>query len=514
MPFDHPADTAVRRRILLSAFACSPIWGSEAGVGWQWLLQIVKRHDVVLVTHSYFRAQLQPYLDAHPIAGLEVHGFEAPTFGTTPEWQLNSRLYYTWWQLLLRRFVRGLLANRRVDAVHHLTWGTLRFPCFLGGLGVPLVMGPLGGGEKAPLRLFHGLPLKIRLFDALRSLSLQWVRFDPLATWGPRRSAVVLCRSQESLRALPLGIQGKAAVVPEIGSPVVDTAARIPTADRLNGDASVPFKLLFAGRLLGWKGVAIAVGTVAKLKRMGWNVQFDIAGEGPLHRHLAEQIEALGVGACVRLLGAIPRSAVMAAYARADLFLFPSLHDSSGSVVLESLSCGLPVVCLDLGGPQNYLDGSCGIVVSTQGLARDQLEQALADAIAAVLADPARLARMSGPGRIACSAPNLGSHGPALLQRDPTPVELGRCMSARHRHCGRHACLELRHGRCSRGAGGHARAAALVQPDAFRRIDRGRACERTPPQGRADCRGRGTRQTAVGGQRADLDSADAALPGR
>ena len=38
-------------------------------------------------------------------------------------------------------------------------------------------------------------------------------------------------------------------------------------------------------------------------------------------------------------------------YQTHDLFVYPSLHDSSGNVVLEALSFGLPVVCLDLGGP-------------------------------------------------------------------------------------------------------------------------------------------------------------------
>jgi glycosyltransferase involved in cell wall biosynthesis len=46
--------------------------------------------------------------------------------------------------------------------------------------------------------------------------------------------------------------------------------------------------------------------------------------------------------------------------------VFPSLHDSGGIVVLEALSEGLPVVCLDLGGPGTVVNESCGIVVPTE----------------------------------------------------------------------------------------------------------------------------------------------------
>lgn len=385
------ASAPVRRRILLSSFACSSVWGSEPGVGWQWLLQLARQYEVVLLTHAYFRAHLEPALRDTGLE-VEVHYVQAPAFGLHPHRQLNSRLYYTFWQWRLRSVARQLLANRHFDLVHHLTWGTLRFPCFLGGLGVPLVMGPLGGGEAAPLRLFRGLPLRIFAFDVLRSLSLSWVRIDPMATWGPRHSALVLCKSGDSLRALPRSVQARAVVVPEIGSPEVDLTVRAAESVLPPGR---PIRLLFAGRLLGWKGVAIALGAVRRLVQQGHDVEFDIAGDGPLRAHLADCIARAGLQGCVRMLGSIPRTELMALYGRADLFLFPSLHDSSGNVVLESLSRGLPVVCLDLGGPRYYVDESCGVVVPTRNLSRQDVEHALADVVVALLKQPGRIAKMS-----------------------------------------------------------------------------------------------------------------------
>ena len=54
------------RRILVSSFACSPLWGSEPGVGWHWLIELAKRHHVVLITHSHFREHLEPLLETPP----------------------------------------------------------------------------------------------------------------------------------------------------------------------------------------------------------------------------------------------------------------------------------------------------------------------------------------------------------------------------------------------------------------------------------------------------------------
>ena len=78
---------------------------------------------------------------------------------------------------------------------------------------------------------------------------------------------------------------------------------------------------------------------------------------------------------------------LLAAYRTFDALLFPSLHDSSGNVVLESLAGGLPVVCLDLGGPAQLVDASCGVKVSVDDRDADQVILALADALTELAQD-------------------------------------------------------------------------------------------------------------------------------
>lgn len=393
-PAEHSTRTVRRRRILLSVMACSPQIGSEPGVGWHWLLHLAREHDVVVLTHAWFREHLEPALAAHGLHHVHVHYLQAPAFGWHPHRQLNSRTYYSWWQWWARARVRRILANEPFDLIHHLTWGTMRLPCFLGGLGVPLVMGPLGGGDAAPMRLYAGIPWRHRLLDMVRLLSLAWVRIDPLATIGPRHSVLVLCKTEQSLQMLPRDVRPRAQVMVEIGSPETPRHA-VAAACRPAGAAGRPYRFLFAGRLIALKGVGIAMGAVHHLVERGWNVHLDVAGDGPLRAHLESEVKRLRLGTRIRLLGAVPRSELLEMYSRADLFLFPSLRDSSGNVVLEALSRGLPVVCLDLGGPRNFIDEHCGIVVATGRLDRMGLERAIAAHIEPVLANPERLASMS-----------------------------------------------------------------------------------------------------------------------
>jgi glycosyltransferase involved in cell wall biosynthesis len=82
-------------------------------------------------------------------------------------------------------------------------------------------------------------------------------------------------------------------------------------------------------------------------------------------------------------------------YRSHDLFLFPSLHDSGGFVVLEALAHGLPVVCLDLGGPKDIVTSNSGVVVRNNGQDTAQIATAMAREISRLVAAPDRLALLS-----------------------------------------------------------------------------------------------------------------------
>jgi glycosyltransferase involved in cell wall biosynthesis len=56
----------------------------------------------------------------------------------------------------------------------------------------------------------------------------------------------------------------------------------------------------------------------------------------------------------------LPQEKLFEQYQTHDLLVYPSLHDSSGNAVLEALSFGLPVVCLDLGGPAQIVTSESG----------------------------------------------------------------------------------------------------------------------------------------------------------
>lgn len=81
----------------------------------------------------------------------------------------------------------------------------------------------------------------------------------------------------------------------------------------------------------------------------------------------------------------------------ADLYLFPSRHESYGLTLVEALAAGAPAVALDHSGARDILTPECGAV--TPAKPRATLTRRLGAAVAELLEDPERRARMSAAAR-------------------------------------------------------------------------------------------------------------------
>jgi glycosyltransferase involved in cell wall biosynthesis len=91
----------------------------------------------------------------------------------------------------------------------------------------------------------------------------------------------------------------------------------------------------------------------------------------------------------------MPKEQFLRLYDTHDVFVFPGLQDSAGWVVLESICRGMPVACLNLGGPKEIVTPASGILVDTTKLDTSSVAARLAEQLHALLADPERLAALS-----------------------------------------------------------------------------------------------------------------------
>lgn len=380
-------------KVLLSAYACEPGKGSEPGLGWHWALAIARRgHMVHVITRANNRKSIAVALASGELAGnLVFHYYDLPP--RLRFWKRGQRgvhLYALLWQWGATQLALRLHARERFDLVHHVSFASIRLPSFMGRLGIPFILGPLGGGEIAPRALRRSYPLSGKLADSFRDLSNLLVRIDPL-----------MCRTFASADQIWLRGPENRALIPAFN------AHKIHHHIGLGIDAPPPltsrtssgtFRVLYVGRFLHWKGMHLGLPAFAEARRhlreRGQDITLTMVGAGPEERRWKAQAERLGIGSVVSWIAPVPQRALSDIYAAHDLLLFPSLHDSGGMVVLEAAAHGLPTLCLDRGGPGALVSDKTGIKIPTGGRSETAVVTTLARAMLDIAATPARHAAL------------------------------------------------------------------------------------------------------------------------
>lgn len=388
---DAPFEHRCRLRVLLSVYSCSPHQGSEPGVGWNWALALARRgHEVHAVTRSRNREAIEAALGNMPEAD-RLRFFYHDSLGSRQRKAsgLAANIAYAHWQASLLAKVREEHARHQFDVVHHLTFGSWRQPSRLWRLGTPFVFGPVGGGEEAPFALTTGFGAKSRIEELARAVWNRASLINPELRRLVHDAATIVTKTAET-GAWVRRMGGSPTVALELG---IDQS-RIVNDVRTRGCG--PLRCLFVGRLIDWKGVRLAVDAVAEAAS-GGNVHLTVAGDGKLAGALREDLARRRLHSKVRLVDAMPQEELFSLYQQHDLLLFPSLHDSSGNVVLEAFAHGLPVLCLKLGGPGEIVSELNGVSINVRGKNRRGVVSALSAALRRLEMDEAwRMALAAG----------------------------------------------------------------------------------------------------------------------
>jgi glycosyltransferase involved in cell wall biosynthesis len=368
-------------KILLSAYACEPNKGSEPAVGWNWTRSLIDLgHEVHLITRSNNRPSIEAFLAVEKLP-LQVSYYDLPQWTRVWKfWPGGIYLYYLLWQIGACGVAKKLHAASPFDRVQHSTFASFRQPSFMGALGIPFIFGPVGGGESMPPRLRRGVPLAGRITETVRELGNAFTSYDPMMLYTFSRATVIACTTADTLARIPKRFHSKCIVLPAIGiteSEIQDTAR----------DATPNPQFLFIGRLIYWKGLHLALRALAQVRAKVPQVSMKIVGKGSEEPWLRQVADEAGVKDFVQWLPSVPHENIQQEYGSNLAFVFPSLHDSGGMVVLESLAAGLPVICLKLGGPGEIVTPACGIPIEAQQQGEEAIIQALANAMTAIATD-------------------------------------------------------------------------------------------------------------------------------
>ncbi len=133
--------------------------------------------------------------------------------------------------------------------------------------------------------------------------------------------------------------------------------------------------LLFVGRLTKEKNLDFLINTFKRVHEKRPHTTLIITAQGPQEHHLKKVADELQLGQDIIFTGAVPYETLVQVYYAADLFVFSSLTETQGLVLIEAMAAGLPVAAVKASGVQEMVDdGIDGILT---GLDMDELAAAI-----------------------------------------------------------------------------------------------------------------------------------------
>ncbi len=152
--------------------------------------------------------------------------------------------------------------------------------------------------------------------------------------------------------------------------------------------------VLYTGVLRARKGLfdLIKCAQIVCSKRK--DVKFVICGKGPFLNRLQRYVYEMGLQKNVALLGYVPRETLLKTYQNATVQVVPSHYEGLPTVLLEAMSCGLPVVATDIGGNNEVISsGVNGLLVPPKN------PNKMAQAILLLLDNPKMREKLGGAAR-------------------------------------------------------------------------------------------------------------------
>ena len=226
-----------------------------------------------------------------------------------------------------------------------------------------------------------GIPYILTIHDYLSPR--ERLKLDPL--YGRRVLAVSQSVKSELLEQVHLSAELVTVIHAGVEVPSDEELSPILSPDRLPVVGT-------AGPLESVKGLPFFLGAAQRVLSTNPRVQFLIAGAGPEEQNLRRLVRELGI---VEAVTFVPNLYDFSAALEAmDIFCLPSLRQGLGTIMLDAMGRGIPVIAAGVGGVFSVVsDNETGLVVPPSNSAR------LAERIVELLDDPLRARTLGTAGR-------------------------------------------------------------------------------------------------------------------
>lgn len=290
-------------------------------------------------------------------------------------------------QIVQRRMLRKLIPQHGINIVHQPIPVSPKMPSLISNLDVPVIIGPMNGGMDYP-PAFQGQESSLtHLFIGIgRSLS----NLVNLLIPGKRRAKILLVANPRTKLALPDCPKAQVIELPENG---VDLAIWAKEEKPEESEAASSVKFIFAGRLVDWKRLDLVIDALAQIE----GAELEVIGDGAMREAWEAHAKNLKVADRVHFLGWLPQAACASHLRSSIALVLPSIYECGGAVVLEAMAAGIPAIATAWGGPTDYLNADCGILI--EPASPQAMVSGFAEGMKKLMAERELAAKMGAAGR-------------------------------------------------------------------------------------------------------------------
>ena len=336
-------------------------------MAWNWCVNLAKYCELHIVTEGEFRDRIEAVLPTLP-QGANMHFYYNPVSDkirqmcwNQGDWRFYK--YYKEWQKKTYLIAKEICGKRKIDVLHQLNMIGFREPGYLWKLsremGIPFVWGPIGGLKQFPLKYADGGGLKMKAFMALKNaLNILQLKYDRRVDAAIRQASLLVSSIPDSYKAIKKYKKRESVVIPETGC--FDETIVSDYLKRFEGET---LNVMWVGKFDFRKRLDIAIKTLAKTEST--NIRLKVFGSGTPEQinNVKALASKLNVSGQITWMGNRPNDEIKREMARADIFLFTSVSEDTSTVVLEAISCHLPVLCFDTCGMSAVIDDKVGMKI-------------------------------------------------------------------------------------------------------------------------------------------------------
>ena len=378
-------------KVLLSVFECNPYRGSDSYVGWSYLQNMAKINEVYALTRADNKEDIEKYFAEHPDLSQNIHVtyIERSRLFGQYLYKLNRYLgflgSYFVWQRAAYKIAREICEKEDISVCHHVTIADFRCAGYLWKCGKPFVFGPVGGGQETPLCLKEYVKGHEKS-EWFRSTMNKLTTVLPGYRKALRNAAVIYSSNDETTAYISHRMGGMdTSKLIQMTELCIDSDY-LSERESLQKEAGQTVHIVVSGRLIYRKGIDLLLDAVARVKTSAPFV-VDIFGEGNQEAYLKKKAVECGLAGKVLFHGKVGFEEMQSQYKKADIYILPSLRETTGTAVFEAMANKLPVIALNQNGVKHIVQKDAGLLIDVHS--KEQILKDFAEAIKTLIEDPA-----------------------------------------------------------------------------------------------------------------------------